>query len=75
LNSKINDMKFEKQLVRVRTDLVNEGFSVPVGNEYVSDGKFEARWVYEGTKREQFQIRFMGKWLNTESIDFEFDNH
>jgi len=58
--------------VMVRTDLIADELSVPVGNKWVSSGEFDARWEHEGTDKEQFQIYFEEKWVDAYSIDFEF---
>ena len=57
--------------VSIRADLVADNLSVPIGNEWVSEGEFESRWKHEGTPKEQFQILINGKWVDAYSIDFE----
>lgn len=57
---------------KIRKDLVEQGYLVPVGETYVEQidemQLFEYRW-----DKDQFQIKTDGKFQNAESIDFEFD--
>jgi hypothetical protein len=58
----------EKTFCTVRKDLVEEGLSVPVGDDtYIESGKYEYRWVGE-----DFEILIGDKWLFADSIDFDF---
>jgi hypothetical protein len=61
---KSNKMKRAK----IRTDLIEQKLSVPVGNKYYgSDKSIPYRWIGE-----QFQVKLNDKWQNAESIDFDF---
>ena len=55
-------------LCAVRTDLVNAGLSIPVGDTYVRDGTYQYRWMDDN----RFQILLNGQWLYAYSVDFVF---
>lgn len=52
----------------VRQDLIDACISVPVGDIYIEKGTYQYRWINEDV----FQILLNGKWLNANSIDFNF---
>lgn len=59
-------------MARVRQDLINERFGVPVGGGTYFDKKpVPYRWIND---TEKFQVFLDGAWEDAESIDFEFEN-
>ena len=56
---------------KVRSDLIEKGLAVPVGNEYY-DGKkpLMYRWIDDD---KEFQVFYKGKWVEGNSIDWVFD--
>lgn len=56
----------------LRRDLASQGLSVPIGESIMwgRDDKLEYRWV--GVEKDVFQVRFEGRWLYANSIDFDF---
>jgi hypothetical protein len=55
-------------ICKVRHDIVDEGFLIPVGDMYVEKGEYPYRWMDDNT----FQIYLDGVWLFAYSCDFEF---
>ncbi|MEK6829815.1 MAG: hypothetical protein AABY15_06880 [Nanoarchaeota archaeon] len=56
----------------VRKDLQQEGLGVPVGDKYYHGSEpLPYRWV--GKDEDEFQVKYKGKWVSAESIDFEFE--
>ncbi|MFN5252152.1 MAG: hypothetical protein ACK5DE_14025 [Bacteroidota bacterium] len=53
---------------KIRKDLLDEKVSVPVGDIFYGDASYlPAKWAGE-----TFQVYLNNKWLNAESIDWEF---
>ena len=54
---------------RIRKDLVEDCFAVPIGIDYsVTDDEYQYRWVGDS-----FEIFYHNSWHTAESIDFEFN--
>ena len=55
----------------MRPDLINDGLSVPLGDTfYGGTDRFKYRWVDD----DNFEVFYMGEWVEACSIDFEFEN-
>lgn len=70
----------EKDYCRIRKDILESEFNhVPItdsqgrNNHFTSPHPVPYRWLNEDEPNEQFQVKILGaKWVNAESIDFEF---
>jgi hypothetical protein len=59
-----------RKLVVVRKDLLEQGISVPVGNDYYGEKEpLEYKW-----RLDEFYVFYKGFWEEASSIDFEFLN-
>ena len=62
-----------KQYCTIRKDLESQHLSVTIGDDTVQsfvtgNEELEYRWIDDDT----FQVKYKGKWVNANSIDFEF---
>ena len=56
---------------KVRKDLLKKGLSVSIGDKFCNPTQeLKYRWNEDET---EFQVLYLGKWQDAESIDFEFD--
>lgn len=55
---------------KIRKDILKKGLAVPIGDKHYSPSyELQYRWKTE----DDFQVFFMGKWQDAESIDFDFN--
>lgn len=67
---------FKTKRCRIRKDLREpELINIPIGNTFVhGNGTFQYRWINPDTPHEQFQVKYCRKWVDAQSIDFDFIN-